>query len=182
MLVLNSTDTFTGGVRVQDGMLSVTNSAALPATSVYLNGNNDARLNLNGNSVLLSYLQGGNNNGGWVYLGSGGQLTLGTGGDYQAFNGLIFGGTAGQVTLTKTGDGMQDMGGSNQFAYPGNTLVAGGILRLTTCTNALPFTTNVTVNPGVPWTLWNVERHDQRLVRRRQRDMGDRRRNPDGWL
>ena len=163
-MVLNASNSFTGEVRVQDGMLTITNSAALPAgTAVYLDGNGDSRLNLNGYNVSLAYLQNGGNGGGYVYLGNGGQLTLGSGGDLNGnnsgtagFQGAIFGGTTvpGTFTLTKTGDGVQDFsGGQEQWSYVGNTLIAGGILRLTGA-NALPFATNVTINPGATLDLW----------------------------
>lgn len=121
-LVLNGTNTYTGGTTIGGGVVTLGNSAALgnPNSTLALTG---GTLNLNGNSVGVGVLTGF---GGTIQSNVAGAVTLTIGNNNATstspYYGIVANGT-GTVSLVKTGTGALILAGNN--TYTGTTNVTG---------------------------------------------------------
>jgi autotransporter-associated beta strand protein len=119
-VILNSANTFTGGLTLNGGSLKQGVATALGSANGTLTLHSGA-LDLNGLATGLGVLTG---SGGSITSTPAAALTLGnnnaTGGNYA-------GSISGPIALTKTGSGTQILSGNNP--YTGLTTVSAGILR-----------------------------------------------------
>ncbi|MFA6564785.1 MAG: autotransporter-associated beta strand repeat-containing protein, partial [Verrucomicrobiia bacterium] len=131
ILVLASTNTFTGPVSVNGGTLKISsgNDRIPVAAAVTLADTAGVVLDLDGNNQAIASLTGGGTAGGNVTLGAG-TLTVG---DANSTNyaGVI----SGSGAVTKQGSGAWTLSGTN--TYGGTTTVGAGTLRLG-ATNIIP--------------------------------------------
>ena len=128
---VNGANTFTGLIRVEDGLLQLTNGGSFAAASSLV-VSNAATVDLNGVSQQFSTVNGA----GSVSLGSG-TLTVG-GSDDSVLSGAISG-TGG---LVKSGGGVMTLSGTS--IYNGATTVSGGELIVDGAADS----STVTVNSG----------------------------------
>ena len=128
---VDGANTFTGLIRVEDGLLQLTNGGSFAAASSLV-VSNAATVDLNGVSQQFSTVNGA----GSVSLGSG-TLTVG-GSEDSAFSGAISG-TGG---LVKSGGGVMTLSGTS--FYNGATTVSGGELIVDGAADS----STVTVNSG----------------------------------
>ena len=132
LLITSTNNTYTLDSTVNNGRLLAGAANILPQSALLRMDNNaaGALFDMAGYNQAIGSVNGGGTTGGWINLGSrsgtGGQLTFGYDNTDQAFAGLIYGGTAGQYSLIKVGNGMQDLTGPNQFGFLGDTHVASG--------------------------------------------------------
>lgn len=139
ILLLDGSNTFTGGLEVADGTVRAVAANVLPATGTLTLGNTAAALvDLNGFNQTIGALAGGGALGGGVALGSA-TLTLGDA-TSTSFAGVISSGSGG--SLVKVGGGTLTLTGAN--TYSGSTAINGGAVQLGV-DNALPSTTAVTL-------------------------------------
>ena len=136
-IVLSSSNSYTGGTALNNGVLQLGHNAALGASTNPL-ALNSGTLDLNGHSPTAGALSGST---GAVITTSGGSATL-TAGD--ATNTTFAGTIDGNVAFTKTGAGTLVFSGSN--SYSGATTVNNGTLQLGNA-NALG-SSSVTVTAG----------------------------------
>ena len=125
ILSLSGNNTFTGGVNVYAGILSVASSGALNASgSNALTVQAGGTVRLNGNEASFSGLSGSgiinSNSGATPAL-----LKVNGGGN---FSGTLVNGTVGSLAITKTGSTTLTLGGVN--TYTGPTLIQNGVLQL----------------------------------------------------
>ncbi|MGO9108944.1 MAG: Calx-beta domain-containing protein [Thermoguttaceae bacterium] len=144
-LALTGTNTYTNGTIVNGGTLIVGATSALGNSPAALVVNTGGTLDLDGNNLAVTTLNGG----GTIQnsLTSGGTLTDDTV-TTDVFSGIIQNGPngSGTVALTMAGSGMLTLSGGD--TYSGGTTVSQGKLRLGS-EGAFPLGTNVTVNgPG----------------------------------
>ena len=120
MLILSSTNTYSGATTVTNTTVQLANGNAIPNTSA-VSLKAAAKLDLNNSNETIGSLGGGSASGGNVDLGSG---TLITGGDDSstAYDGVISG-TGG---LTKAGTGTMTLTRTSTFTGP-LTIQRGGI-------------------------------------------------------
>ena len=139
---LSAANTYAGGTTIASGTLQLGVANALPGGTVGGDVTNNGTLDLNGNSDTLNALVGS----GTVDTVAGGAptLTVGANGDSGTFSGIIQN-SSGTLNLTKTGAGVEVLGGAN--TYGGGTTIAKGTLELAV-NNALPITTTVTLGGG----------------------------------
>jgi len=128
---VDGANTFTGLIRVEDGLLQLTNGGSFAAASSLV-VSNAASVDLNGVSQQFSTVNGA----GSVALGSG-TLTVG-GSEDSALSGAISG-TGG---LVKSGGGVMTLSGTS--TYNGATTVSGGELIVDGAADS----STVTVNSG----------------------------------
>jgi autotransporter-associated beta strand protein len=148
-IVLSGVNTYTGGTTVSAGLVKLSGSGTLGATSGSLTVNGGT-LDLNGTSQGVGNLTG---SGGTILnnaTGTNVTLTIGnnngTGGNYQ---GVIANNTSGTgtVALTKTGTGTITLSGTN--TYTGLTTVSAGTLKLNKSGGGtIPSGDSVTINGG----------------------------------
>ena len=144
-VLLNSSNTYSGGTIVSAGTLLAGSAAAFGSTSGALTINGGT-LDLNANSVSVGAFSG---SGGTITTGVAGTsvLTVGTGvlaGTSGAFAGNIVNG-AGTLSIVKTGGGVRTLSGIN--TYTGGTTVNGGSIRAGSAT-AIPAATALTLGGG----------------------------------
>ena len=124
-LTLSGTNTFTGPLTINDGVVAVSNGAAIgDTTAVIVNATTTAptttgEFDVNGSETIGS-LSG---NGGKVVLASGQTLSTGNDGTDTSYLGVI----SGAGSLTKVGTGTFTVAGAN--TYSGGTSVAAGTLQ-----------------------------------------------------
>lgn len=124
---VSGTNTYTGGTTVAAGTLTTGSASALGSTSGQLTVNVGGTLNMAANSITVGNLTGT----GGLISGTSGTRTFtigqgnGTGGDYQ---GAIQNGSGGTTDLTKTGNGIITLSGTN--TYTGATIISGGSLAI----------------------------------------------------
>ncbi|WP_265593690.1 autotransporter-associated beta strand repeat-containing protein [Verrucomicrobium sp. BvORR034] len=123
-LVLSGQNTFTGGLAVHEGKVTLATGAALAAGNDLLV--NAGRFDFNGQNLVLGRLGSDANatTGVVENLGAAASLTIGEGNASSNFYGSL----RGAVTVTKTGTGTMTLGGNN--TYTGQTIVEQGILRI----------------------------------------------------
>ena len=152
VVILGGANTFTGPVYLNAGTIILNNASALESINAISFGNSTAAvgtLNLNGFSTAVSTLSTANNASNLNPIiqdanASSATLTVGTTSGISTFLGTIQNGAgAGLLSLTKTGNSTQTIGGT--LSYTGTTLVSGGTLRLT---SAITASTLITVNAG----------------------------------
>jgi len=114
LLTMNATNTFTGGLYLNGGIVNFSTLTNLGTGAITFNG---GTLQYNGNSDDISTYT--------VTLGAGGG-TIDTAGQTVSFANPI--GNSGAGSLTKTGNGTLTLNGTNK--YSGNTVVAAGTLQL----------------------------------------------------
>ena len=141
LLLLNSTNSYSGGTTVSVGTLKLSGGGIL--------GDSNGVLTVNGGTLDLNDIAQsvGNftGNGGMVTNGGGSTVTLtigngnGTGGNAQGVLG-------GNLSLTKIGTGTIALSGAN--SYSGATTVNNGTLTLSSAGGTLSGTTGVTVKGG----------------------------------
>jgi autotransporter-associated beta strand protein len=119
-VILNSANTFTGGLTLNVGNLKqgVANSLGSANGTLTLNS---GTLDLNGIATGLGTLTG---TGGFITSATATTLTLG---NNNATGGNFAGSISGSIALTKTGTGIQTLSGNNP--YTGLTTVSAGTLR-----------------------------------------------------
>jgi autotransporter-associated beta strand protein len=122
-LTLSGANTFTGPITVSGGALLAGNASAF-GTNVPVSVASGATLSLNGNSVAIGSLTGA----GTANDNSATAATLTVGGDNTSttFSGTIVNGSTGALSLTKVGNGILTLTGTN--TYTGGTNVLGGTL------------------------------------------------------
>jgi autotransporter-associated beta strand protein len=137
---LGGTNTFTGGLTVGANLtVRLTNPAALNSTvgqenSVALTNASSSRLNLNGNSVVIANLTGGDGVTALPIVRNASAtpatLTVGNGQSLSGtFGGILEDGVGGgALSLTKAGSGSLTLAGPNTFT--GATTVSAGTLKL----------------------------------------------------
>ncbi len=125
ILVLGSTNTYTGGTFINAGSVRIGNATAIPSGAGKGNVTVNSTLNLNDTSITLNGLIGA----GSVTNSGIGTPTLTLGGDNAtaSFGGVIGNGT-GTTNVTKTGTGIQTLTGNN--TYSGTTTVNDGTLTV----------------------------------------------------
>ncbi|WP_156345382.1 autotransporter-associated beta strand repeat-containing protein [Verrucomicrobium spinosum] len=123
-LILSGQNTFTGGLAVQSGKVTLAAGGALAAGNDLVV--NSGRFDFNGQNLVLGKLASDVNSTSGVVenLGAAASMTIGSGGASSSFYGSV----RGAVTVTKTGTGTITLGGNN--TYTGQTIVSGGILRI----------------------------------------------------
>ena len=136
-LVLASSNTFTGGVTINAGVIQLGNASALSTASgvtfgasstgiLRLNGNSATILGLNTNATVGSpIIEDGN--------ATAATLTVNTSGT-NTYAGVLQNGAAGSLALTKSGTGTLTLAGSNTFS--GTLTVQNGILSVPTVNDA----------------------------------------------
>jgi autotransporter-associated beta strand protein len=127
-LVLGGSNSFTGGLDISNGLVQLNSVAALaPAGTVNINGTGSI-LRLNGNSVTIAGLNGGDQ--GLVENASATSATLSVNNTNDfTYSGVIQDGTGGgTLSLTKSGTGRLSLNGSN--TYTGPTTISGGTVEL----------------------------------------------------
>jgi autotransporter-associated beta strand protein len=122
-LTLSGANTFTGPITVSGGALLAGNASAF-GTNVPVSVASGSTLSLTGFSVAIGSLTGA----GTVNDNSATAATLTVGGDNTSttFSGTIVNGSTGALSLTKVGNGILTLTGTN--TYTGGTNVLGGTL------------------------------------------------------
>ncbi len=145
-------NTFTGGVTIDNGELRLNNTGALnsttPNTVTFSSNTNSKVLTLNGNSVTVAGLNNSGGSGAVVQNNAAGTATLTvSNATDNTFAGVLRNGTAGTLALTKTGSGTLTLAGNNTFT--GGVTIEGGTLSLanagalnSTTPNAISFGSN----------------------------------------
>ncbi|HEY8993364.1 MAG TPA: autotransporter-associated beta strand repeat-containing protein [Lacunisphaera sp.] len=125
-LALNGANTFDGGVAINAGVVRLGNAAALGAStnSLTFGASSNAKLQVNGNAATVGSLDGDNTTTIENSNATNGSLTVGSG----SFDGILQNGSAGTLTLAKTGPGILTLTGAN--TYSGGTTVNGGTLSV----------------------------------------------------
>ncbi|QIF03831.1 autotransporter-associated beta strand repeat-containing protein [Roseimicrobium sp. ORNL1] len=148
-LLLNGTNTYSGGTTVSAGLLTAGSATALGANTSDLTVKAGGTLNVNGQTLGVDGLNGDNATMGGLITNSGAAVdfTIGNGNEATA----VFAGTitnaANAIRLVKVGTGTQVLNGTN--TYTGTTTVNGGVLQVgdnVTRTNATLGSGAVTVN------------------------------------
>lgn len=154
----NNTNSFSGGLIIQGGIVSHTGEANSAAGSASSTGIIPAAvvadyIQLSNNAVLRNTRTGA----GITALAANKGITLGTGGgtwddpNADSGNAHIYAGViSGIGPFTKTGAGVLALSGSNTYA--GATFINGGIIRLTAA-NRMPDATAVTIAIGAQLDL-----------------------------
>ena len=192
-VVLSGSNTFTGGVYLNQGILQVGNAGALnsatPNAVFFGNSQADAgTLALSGNNVTVKQLSTTNATTGIPVIlnGSATAAVLTVGGTAAStFNGAIQNGGSGTMGLTVSTTGGLTLSGSN--TYSGNTtILSGGKLILSAANNNIFNSKVIQVNTGGTLAVGGVtngftlagradadgERNDHRVGRdRRQRNI-----------
>jgi fibronectin-binding autotransporter adhesin len=124
VLVLDGINSYSGTTTISQGVLRISGSAALPATTVVSFGTatGPAVLDLNNTTATIAGLSGGSGDSSVIGLGQGG-LTIS-----QAFSSVFAGAISGSGSLTKTGPGQLTLAGTH--SYTGGTTIIQGTLRL----------------------------------------------------
>ncbi len=131
-VVLNGTNTFTGGLVMNAGVVQVGNSNALAGGTVAFASGTSATLRLNGNNATISGLTTSTSTVGTPIVenanANAGVLTVNKTSGSSTFAGVLQQGTgAGSFSLVKTGAGTLVLSGAN--TYTGSTTVNGGVLQ-----------------------------------------------------
>jgi autotransporter-associated beta strand protein len=148
-LTLSGTNTFAGGLNLDDGILMLGNNAALGTGTLTITGGS---INVTGaRTTTNNNVQ--NWNGDFTVVG-GNTLNLGTGAVTINSDRMVtvsastltvggaIGETGGSHSLTKSGAGTMILNGAN--SYTGGTIINGGVLQFGT--GALPSTGAITIN------------------------------------
>ncbi|MCE2994785.1 MAG: autotransporter-associated beta strand repeat-containing protein, partial [Flammeovirgaceae bacterium] len=136
-LLIGGSNTFTGGVNINAGILRLGNAGALNSTTpnaVTFGAGSTGILQLNGNSVTISALNTNATVGSPIVedgvVGTH-TLTIDASGA-NTFAGLLRNGSAGTLAITKTGVGSLALSGNN--AYSGSTTLSSGTLSINSST------------------------------------------------
>jgi fibronectin-binding autotransporter adhesin len=121
MMILGATNTYTGTTTINEGVLAVTNGAAIADTGAVTLADAAGATFTVQNSETIGSLRGGGATGGDVTIASGQTLTVAETGS-QTFAGII----SDAGGLTKTGVGTLTLTGTN--TYTGATTVSAGQL------------------------------------------------------
>jgi len=122
-LVLAGANSYTGMTTINEGVLQVTNGAAIANTNAVSLSNNAGATFLVSTSETIGSLRGGGGAGGNVSIESGSTLTVSETGS-QTFSGVI----SNAGSLTKSGNGTLTLSGAN--SYSGATTVSAGTLAV----------------------------------------------------
>ena len=126
-VTLSGSNSFTGGVTVNQGTVKLSNAGALNSANPNAVAMAGGILSLNGNSVTVAALSGNDstvNNG----AASGAvTLTVNQTGN-TSYSGVLENGAVGTLALVKSGVGTLTLNGAN--TYSGPTTLAGGVLSL----------------------------------------------------
>ncbi|MGC3967998.1 MAG: autotransporter-associated beta strand repeat-containing protein [Pirellulales bacterium] len=133
MVILSGTNTYTGGTFVQEGVLQIGSSSAIPAAGP-LGTSGTGVLDLNGYSATTAHLQGTD---GQIINSLPVMKTLTLAGP----SGGTYGGQlAGRINLVKSGTGEQILSGTN--VHQGTTTVSGGRLTVSGTITESPVSVN----------------------------------------
>lgn len=163
-LVLGGNNTFTGGLNVNGGTVTLANPGALNAANpntVNLGGTN-AALRINGNSVAISGLTGSNTSIVENANAAAATLTYSSNSDAQFDGAMRDGAGGGAFGFTKAGTGTFRLNGAN--TYTGATTISGGSLSIGTggttgsiaTTSAIAGSGNLVLNRSDNTTFANV--------------------------
>ena len=139
---LSGNNTFTGGVTLNAGVLTLGNAGALNSTAgsenaVTFGSGSTGTLRLNGNSVTVANLSSNATVGTPVVENNAAgtaTLTVGNSGNQSGtFAGVIQNGTAGTLALTKAGTGTLTLSGAN--TYTGATTINAGTVSISADSN-----------------------------------------------
>ena len=153
-LTLAGNNTFTGGVTIEGGTLSLANAGALNSTTpnaISFGSNASLKtLRMAGQNVTVSGLTTGATVGtSVVENGEVGTATLTVNNAAaNTFAGVLQDGSAGTLALTKTGAGTLTLAGSNANTYTGQTTVSGGTLSLGKSAGVNAVAGDIVVNGG----------------------------------
>ena len=144
-LTLSGANTYSGDTTISEGTLVIGSGSAIPSGAGAGNVEDDATLDLDGNSITVNGLSGS----GDVTNSAGGSVTFTVGADDRSstFDGGIEDGR-GDASLIKTGNGTLVLTGANE--YTGDTTVSAGTLAVT---GTLQNTSSVTVAHGAILSL-----------------------------
>ena len=129
-LILAGSNSFTGGLNVQGGLVQLANANALSPSNP-LQVNNTSTLQLNGNSISVPDLSGGGSGSSFIENNNlaGATFTVNNANNDDSFNGVIQNGAAGgSLSLVKSGGARLTLDSSE--AYTGTTTVTGGTLTI----------------------------------------------------
>ncbi|MCZ4094700.1 autotransporter-associated beta strand repeat-containing protein [Ensifer psoraleae] len=128
-LVLSGTNTSTGNMQVNGGVLRAGTTNAFGVQGHMILGNTaGVLLDLDGHDTVVTSLIGGGTNGGHISLGDA-TLTI-NGVDTRSYAGAI----SGIGSLVKNGSNLQALAGCNS-SYSGSTVINGGTLQVTCLAN-----------------------------------------------
>lgn len=161
LLTLSGSNTFTGGLFINDGSVTLGNAGALNSTAssenaVTFGPNSTGTLTLGGNSVIVRSLATNTALPGTAIVenanASGVTLTVGNSGNATStFGGVIQDGTGGgALALAKAGTGTFTLSGTN--TYSGGTTINAGTLSTTADSN-LGNGGGITVNGTATWSM-----------------------------
>ena len=124
-VTLTASNTYSGGTTIVAGALSLNNANAVQNSTVTVSANNGLRFNTNGGAIA-TFNAGGLSGSGAVNLADGSHavaLSVGSDGANTTYSGAI----RGSGGLTKVGNGIVTLAGSN--TYSGGTTISGGTLE-----------------------------------------------------
>jgi fibronectin-binding autotransporter adhesin len=136
-LALSGTNSYTGGTTIAAGTLAIASEASLPgyATNGAYSIATGARLTLGSgvsNSAVDGILAADN-------FGASSTLGFDTTGGPRSYSGNIANMSAGTLAVTKVGDGLLSLSGTN--SYTGGTTIAGGTLSIASTASLPGFST-----------------------------------------
>jgi len=141
-VTLNGTNTFSGALLVQSGVVADGKAGAYSPNSV-VDPKNGAELQVNFDETVAGLAGNGIPSlDGLVTISDGATLTIADGGYYYAFAGVIAGGGA----LVKSGTGGITLTGANTYA--GGTTIDGGTIIVGNASGSATGSSQVTINSG----------------------------------
>lgn len=152
-LTLGASNTFSGGLTIDNGTVILGNAGALNSTTpnavTFVSNTNTKTLRLNGNSVTVSGLINAGGSGAVVENNAAGTVTLTVdNASGNTFAGVLQNGAAGTLALTKNGAGTLTLSGSTSNTYTGLTTINSGTLSLAKSGGATAIAGDIVVNGG----------------------------------